>query len=52
MAAYDAVLRTTLDGIVGDIREDLAEFGVDLRSLVLGALVGRERRDRPRDRDA
>jgi arginyl-tRNA synthetase len=27
-AAYDRVLRTTLDGIVGDIREDLAEFGV------------------------
>ena len=26
--AYDRVLRTTLDGIVGDIREDLAEFGV------------------------
>ncbi len=27
-AAYEDVLRTTLDGIVGDIREDLAEFGV------------------------
>ena len=27
-AAYESVLRTTLDGIVGDIREDLAEFGV------------------------
>jgi arginyl-tRNA synthetase len=27
-AAYENVLRTTLDGIVGDIREDLAEFGV------------------------
>src|SRR3984957_4671203 len=26
--AYETVLRTTLDGIVGDIREDLAEFGV------------------------
>jgi arginyl-tRNA synthetase len=26
--AYERVLRTTLDGIVGDIREDLAEFGV------------------------
>jgi arginyl-tRNA synthetase len=26
--AYEQVLRTTLDGIVGDIREDLAEFGV------------------------
>jgi arginyl-tRNA synthetase len=26
--AYARVLRTTLDGIVGDIREDLAEFGV------------------------
>jgi arginyl-tRNA synthetase len=27
-AAYETVLRTALDGIVGDIREDLAEFGV------------------------
>jgi arginyl-tRNA synthetase len=27
-AAYMQVLQTTLDGIVGDIREDLAEFGV------------------------
>jgi arginyl-tRNA synthetase len=27
-AAYARVLRSTLDGIVGDIREDLAEFGV------------------------
>jgi arginyl-tRNA synthetase len=27
-AAYERVLRTALDGIVGDIREDLAEFGV------------------------
>jgi arginyl-tRNA synthetase len=27
-AAYERVLRTTLDGIIGDIREDLAEFGV------------------------
>ena len=27
-AAYGQVLQTTLDGIVGDIREDLAEFGV------------------------
>ena len=27
-AAYERVLRTTLDGIVGDIRADLAEFGV------------------------
>ena len=27
-AAYEKVLRTALDGIVGDIREDLAEFGV------------------------
>ena len=27
-AAYEGVLRTTLEGIVGDIREDLAEFGV------------------------
>jgi len=26
--AYGQVLQTTLDGIVGDIREDLAEFGV------------------------
>src|SRR3984957_13261187 len=26
--AYETVLRTALDGIVGDIREDLAEFGV------------------------
>jgi arginyl-tRNA synthetase len=26
--AYELLLRTTLDGIVGDIREDLAEFGV------------------------
>jgi arginyl-tRNA synthetase len=27
-AAYEKVLQTTLEGIVGDIREDLAEFGV------------------------
>jgi arginyl-tRNA synthetase len=27
-AAYAQVLQTTLEGIVGDIREDLAEFGV------------------------
>jgi arginyl-tRNA synthetase len=27
-AAYQTVLRTALEGIVGDIREDLAEFGV------------------------
>ena len=27
-AAYERVLQTTLEGIVGDIREDLAEFGV------------------------
>jgi arginyl-tRNA synthetase len=27
-AAYEKVLRSALDGIVGDIREDLAEFGV------------------------
>ena len=27
-AAYERVLRTALEGIVGDIREDLAEFGV------------------------
>jgi arginyl-tRNA synthetase len=27
-AAYARVLRSTLDGIVGDIRDDLAEFGV------------------------
>jgi arginyl-tRNA synthetase len=27
-AGYERVLRSTLDGIVGDIREDLAEFGV------------------------
>jgi len=27
-AAYETVLRTALEGIVGDIREDLAEFGV------------------------
>jgi arginyl-tRNA synthetase len=27
-AAFDRVLKTSLDGIVGDIREDLAEFGV------------------------
>jgi arginyl-tRNA synthetase len=27
-AAYTLVLRSTLDGIVGDIRDDLAEFGV------------------------
>ncbi|HEX3396330.1 MAG TPA: arginine--tRNA ligase [Steroidobacteraceae bacterium] len=27
-AAYEQVLRTTLEGIIGDIREDLAEFGV------------------------
>jgi arginyl-tRNA synthetase len=27
-AAYEMVLRTALEGIVGDIREDLAEFGV------------------------
>ena len=27
-AAYQKVLQATLDGIVGDIREDLAEFGV------------------------
>jgi arginyl-tRNA synthetase len=26
--AFERVLRTSLDGIVGDIREDLAEFGV------------------------
>jgi arginyl-tRNA synthetase len=27
-AAFERVLKTSLDGIVGDIREDLAEFGV------------------------
>jgi arginyl-tRNA synthetase len=27
-AAFERVLRSSLDGIVGDIREDLAEFGV------------------------
>jgi arginyl-tRNA synthetase len=27
-ASYEHILRTALDGIVGDIREDLAEFGV------------------------
>jgi arginyl-tRNA synthetase len=45
--AFERVLRTSLDGIVGDIREDLAEFGVTFdvwfseRSLGDSGAIGR-----------
>ena len=46
-AAFQRVLRTALDGIVGDIREDLAEFGVTFdcwfseRSLIDSGAIDR-----------
>jgi arginyl-tRNA synthetase len=46
-AAYETVLRTALEGIVGDIREDLGEFGVTFdcwfseRSLSAGGAIER-----------
>ena len=46
-AAYERVLRGALDGIVGDIREDLAEFGVTFdcwfseRSLIDSGAIDR-----------
>ena len=49
---FREVLELSLEQMLADIRDDLAEFGVAVRSLDLRARARRERRDRSRARGA